>query len=150
KVFAPPGVKTQEPYSTFYQVFVGPHAAFEKHRGLGIASFTDGTSNTILIVEAGSAVPWTKPEDLHFAADEPIPQLGGLFPGLFHAAFADGSVQALSKKGDAEMLARAIMRDDGNVLDLERLRGPLSRREAELRQRHEHLKQELERERTRL
>jgi len=150
KVFAPPGVKTPEPYSTFYQVFVGPHAAFEKHRGLRIVDFLDGTSNTILIAEAGSAVPWTKPEDLHFAPDEPIPQLGGLFPGKFHVAMADGSALALSKHIDADTLSKAIMRDDGFPIDLGRFRAPVNRREAELRHQNERLKQELERERARV
>jgi hypothetical protein len=151
KVFAPPGVKTREPHSTFYQVFVGPHAAFEKHRALRMpGDFTDGLSYIILIAEAGSAVPWTKPEDLHFAPDEPVPQLGGLFPGLFHVAMADGSVVALSKRIDAETLARAIMRDDGHPINLDPFKAPLSRREAELRQQHDHLKIEVEKERSRL
>jgi hypothetical protein len=121
KVYAAPGVRTKSPYSTFYQVFVGNHAGFEKHRPLRIFEFTDGTSNTILIVEAGCAVPWTKPADLPFAADEPLPELGGLFSDVFHAAFADGSVHTLSKTCDPEMLRKAIMRDDGYQVDFTRL-----------------------------
>src|SRR5262249_7841979 len=39
--------------------------------------FLRGTSNTILIVEAGSAVPWTKPEELILEPDLPLPPLGG-------------------------------------------------------------------------
>src|SRR5262249_22613046 len=89
-VVAPPGVTAREPYTTFYQAFVGPHAAFEKHHVLvAAANFPDGTSNVLMLAEAGAAVPWTKPEDMHFAPDEPIPELGGLFPNLFHAAFVD-------------------------------------------------------------
>jgi serine/threonine protein kinase len=62
-VYAIEGVKTTEPYTTFYQVFVGPGTAFEaqvqKREPFGFAglrypaAFQDGTSNTILIVEAG-------------------------------------------------------------------------------------------------
>jgi hypothetical protein len=114
-VYAPPGVRTQEPYATYYQVFVGPHAAFEKHQALPISSFTDGTSNTILIVEAAHAVPWTKPEDLHYAADEPLPELGGLFPGIFNAASADGAVHAVPKATDPRVLRALITRDMGEV-----------------------------------
>jgi RNA polymerase sigma factor (sigma-70 family) len=150
KVYAPPGITTREPYATFYQVFVGPHAAFEKHRGMRLADFLDGTSHTLLIVEAGHAAPWTKPEDLHFAADEPLPELGGLFPEIFNAAFADGSVLALSKKVDADLLRRAIGRDDGLVLDVNKLKAPTSRRESALRQQNERLKQEWDRERERI
>jgi RNA polymerase sigma factor (sigma-70 family) len=150
RVYAPPGATAREPYSTFYQVFVGPHAAFEQHLGMRVpADFTDGMSQTLLIVEAGSAVPWTKPEDLPFAAD-PLPELGGLFPSLFNAAFADGSVWPLSKKLDADTLRRLIQRDDGQPVDLYRLRLSPSSREVALRQQNERLKQEVERERTRL
>lgn len=36
-------------------------------RGLRISDIIDGTSNTLLVVEGGSPVPWTKPEDLPYA-----------------------------------------------------------------------------------
>jgi hypothetical protein len=150
RVYAPPGVKTREPYTTFYQVFVGPHAAFEKHRVLTLATFLDGTSNTILLVEAGAAVPWSKPEDLHFAPDEPLPELGGLFPGIFHTAFADGSVFTFAKNAPADMLRKVIMRDDGHPVVLDALRAPTSRREAALREQNERIRRDLERERVRV
>jgi RNA polymerase sigma factor (sigma-70 family) len=145
KVYAPPGLATAVPGTTFYQVFVGEHAGFEKHQALSVAHFLDGTSNTLLIVEGGSAVPWTKPEDLHYAADEPLPQLGGLFPGIFNAAFADGSVSALWKKGDPDMLRKAITRDDGEVFDHDKIKAPTSPRALALRQQNERLKQDIER-----
>src|SRR5262249_6424338 len=123
RVYAPPGTTTRTPDATFYQVFVGPHAAFEKHQVMHLpAGFPDGTSNVLLVVEGGSAVPWTKPEDLHFAPDEPVPELGGLSADVFNAAFVDGSVATISRKCDAETLRRAIMRDDGNPVNLEPFR----------------------------
>jgi len=150
KVFAPPGIKTQTPYSTFYQVFVGPHAAFEKHRGVRIFEFTDGTSNTILIIEAGFPVPWTKPADLHYAADEPLPELGGIFTDVMHAAFADGSVHTLSRKCDQDMLRRAIVRDDGNVVDWSKLHRSVNRSVSGLQTEKLQLTEELRAERDRL
>jgi RNA polymerase sigma factor (sigma-70 family) len=150
KVYAPPGGSAREPYSTYYQVFVGEHAAFERHQAMRIPSFTDGTSNTLLIVEAGGAVPWTKPEDLHFSPDDPIPELGGLFPRVFHGAMADGSVHAFSKRADPEMLRKLIMRDDGLVVDFGKVKVPATRREAELRQVNARLQEQLDQERRRL
>jgi hypothetical protein len=92
KVFAPPGVTTREPYTTFYQVFVGKDAPFDGMLSPRIpASFPDGTSNTFLIVEAAEAVPWTKPADIAFDGQR-VPSLGGIFPGGFNAALADAAV----------------------------------------------------------
>jgi hypothetical protein len=148
KVYAPPGVKTREPYTTFYQIFVGTGAPFQKHQLARIpASFPDGTSNTILIAEAGNAVPWTKPEDLHYAPDEPLPELGGSYPGIINVGFADGSAVALSAKADPDLLRGLITPDGGEVVDIDRLRAPTSPREAQLRRQNEQLKQELEKER---
>jgi hypothetical protein len=85
------------------------------------ASFVDGTSNTILIIEAGNPVPWTKPEDLHYADDEPLPELGGLFPNVIHAAFADGAVHTLTKTYNKKQLRNAITINEGEPLDLSKL-----------------------------
>ena len=94
-VYAPPGIRTREPYTTFYQVLVGGGAVFEEHQRPAFpTSITDGISYTILIAEAGTASPWTKPEDLHYAPDAPLPELGGLFPKIINVALADGSAIA--------------------------------------------------------
>jgi hypothetical protein len=142
--YRPPGEAGGPSGTTFYQVFVGEHAAFEKHRTLRVTDFMDGTANTLLVVEAGHAVPWTKPEDLHYAADEPLPQLGGLFPDVFNAAFADVSVYTLSKRADPDLLRKAITRDDGCAIDLAQLRAPTGARAAELERHNERLRREVE------
>ncbi|HEY7329165.1 MAG TPA: sigma-70 family RNA polymerase sigma factor [Gemmataceae bacterium] len=85
------------------------------------ASFVDGTSNIILIIEAGNPVPWTKPEDLRYADDEPLPELGGLFPNVIHAAFADGSVHTLTKNYNKKQLRLAITINDGMQMDVSRI-----------------------------
>ena len=53
-IFAVPGAPPVEPGMTFYRGFSGPRTVFDAARkdGVGFASFTDGTSNTIAIVEA--------------------------------------------------------------------------------------------------
>jgi hypothetical protein len=75
---------------------------------IGDRSFPDGTGTTILIVEAGKPVPWTKPEDVAYDPKKPVPAPGGAFANVFHAAFADTTVRALSRKIDAKALRALI------------------------------------------
>ena len=111
------GRSTREPYTTFYQVFVGEGAAFDGPRGMKLSEdFPDGTSNTILMVEAGEAVPWTKPEDLPYARDEPLPSLGGLFVNTIRTALADGSVHFFKRETSEETIRAAITRNGGDSL----------------------------------
>jgi hypothetical protein len=122
-VYAAPGRRRGLRFRTFYQVFVGPGAAFERGRVVPYpAGIPDGTSNTLLIVEAGRAVPWTKPEDLEYGADKPLPALGGLFRDIFNAAFADGEVYPLKKRYDVGILHKAIQRADGWPVDVDKLK----------------------------
>ncbi len=70
---------------THYRVFVSrpgakPSAVFtDGLSGPKMQNIDDGTSNTILIVEAAEAVPWTMPEVLLYDRNQPVPKLGGLF-----------------------------------------------------------------------
>jgi RNA polymerase sigma factor (sigma-70 family) len=107
--------------STFYQVFTGPHTLFEGKQGMRFSQVTDGLSNTILVAEAGKAVPWTKPADLPYAADKALPKLGGLFGNGFHILWADGSVRFVRQPVNEQMLRWAITRDDGNIVDHDKL-----------------------------
>ena len=105
-------------YTTNYQVFVGKDALFENDQGIGVADVTDGTSNTIMIVEAKEAVPWTKPDDLSFdpAAAPSLRGAGSPHPGGFHASMADGSVRFLKNTIDLNVLRALITRAGGEVI----------------------------------
>jgi prepilin-type processing-associated H-X9-DG protein len=92
--FKCPNRKKPEPFATTYRGFVGAGAMFETGQDIGLASVTDGTSNTIAVAEASEAVPWSKPADLPFdqQAQPSLYGAGSSHPGGFDCGFADGSV----------------------------------------------------------
>jgi hypothetical protein len=118
KVYKLPGDDKTKPDHTHYQVFVGNGAAFEKTRALRFpAEFPDGSSNTIMIVEAEQAVPWTKPEDIDFDPGKPMMTLMSRHYGsVFHVALADGSVRAVSTTLSETTFKAAITRNGGESL----------------------------------
>jgi hypothetical protein len=101
---------------TYYRVFVGPDTAFPV-AGRSLQDFPDGPSNTILIVEAADPVPWTKPDELVYDPQRPLPKLGGHFAGGFLAALADGSVRMIPLDSSESALRHAIQVNDGVGLD---------------------------------
>ena len=115
KVFVNPAAKPS-PTETSYQAFAGKGAFFVGMTGLRIADFTDGTSNTLMVAEAAKTVPWSKPVDLPFGPDKPLPKLGGVFPGGFNVSLCDGSVRFISDKISTETLKALITRIGGEVL----------------------------------
>jgi hypothetical protein len=126
-VFTPIRGPMKEPGKTYYQTFVGNGAAFDPPKAIRLPHFNDGTSNTFLVVEAGEAVPWTKPVDLSYDPKQPLPKLGGLFPNGFHAAFADGSVFFVPQGLKEQSLRAYITRgaeDRPDPADDQKVRGP--------------------------
>ena len=108
---------SKEMTKTFYLAFVGPDAFFEGKRPRRFpASFQDGTSNTFMCVEAADPVPWTKPEDLPFDPDKPLPKLGGHFGGGFNALMCDAAVVFLSNKVSEKTLKAAVTCSGGEIL----------------------------------
>jgi prepilin-type processing-associated H-X9-DG protein len=125
-VFAVPH-SPAEPGTTFYRGFSGPRAIFDKAvpKGVSIRAITDGTSNTIAVVEAKEAVPWTKPDsDIPSGEDSIKPeqldalraQLGGHFPHGFNVVFCDGSVRFIRDVINLLTLRALITRDGGEVV----------------------------------
>jgi hypothetical protein len=119
KVYELPGVSAP-PGHTYYQVFVSspsanPHALFstDPNDRVRITQVMDGTSNTLMIVEAATAVPWTKPDDVAFDPNGPPPPIGKHYNGGCNAATADGKVHFLPGTIAPATLRALITRDGG-------------------------------------
>jgi hypothetical protein len=118
KVYAPVRVKAEAGH-TFYRGFAGPGTAFEPGKKLRFANFTDGLSNTALVVEAGEPVVWTRPDDLPYDPKKPLPKLGGLFDGRFHMLMGDGAVYPVRPDFDKDEFRKVVTRADGEVINLD-------------------------------
>jgi hypothetical protein len=120
KVYVVPGREREAAEGlTYYQGFAGPGAMFDtapEVGGVRMAAITDGTSNTLLAVEAAEAVPWTKPADLPFDPAGPLPRLGGHHRGGFNALLCDGSTRFVPDRINEQTLRALITYNGGEVV----------------------------------
>jgi hypothetical protein len=118
ELFGYPG-SGEDPMHSAYFVVVGPKTMFPPGgKGTKIAQVTDGTSWTIMVVEAKRPIPWTKPEDIPFDPDGPLPTLGGYQPESqgFNAAFGDGSVKFVNETVNPSVLKALLTAQGGEVM----------------------------------
>ena len=85
-------------------------------RGDGRELFYLGPQNTIMAVEARRDIPWTKPEDIPYSADKPLPELGGFHEGGFSAALMDGSVRLINRAINENTLRALITKAGGEAI----------------------------------
>jgi hypothetical protein len=103
---------------THYLGFVGGGALFQRDRTVNLNSVIDGTSNTLMIAEAVTGVPWTKPEDLEFTGRSLLAQLGGQFKEGFVGVTADGFPRLFKKSLDPTLLVEMITYGGYEVINL--------------------------------
>ena len=108
---------------TTYLAPIGPGSIFGSNKRMRFRDVTDGTANTIMIIQAGGdkAVPWTKPEDLKYDLKNPAGSMGDIGEKLI-ALFADGSVQTLPVNIKPATWLNLFNRNDGVSIDFGELR----------------------------
>ncbi len=111
------GFEVKGETKTHYQGFAGPGTAFEPGQKLTLVGFTDGTSNTIGVIEAGPPVEWTKPADIAYDPKKDFPKLDGPFRNVVMAGLMDGSAIPLKPDLKADVFHNFVQRADGNVID---------------------------------
>jgi hypothetical protein len=130
KAFQLPGKPADD--KTYYQVFAGPGSAFPNTKrpgppftmksGLTLVGITDGSSNTIFIVEAANAVNWMKPEDISFQASPngfPLTALGNHWgDNTFHAAMGDATVRRFPRTFTPQQMQAFITAQGGEPVEL--------------------------------
>jgi hypothetical protein len=118
KIYRSPLSKAEGEGRTVYLVPRGETTVFPGAEGVKIQDIRDGTSNTIMIVEANDeqAVEWTKPDDWSFAMENPTAGLGQV-DDVFNAAFADGSVRAIKLNVDKKTLRALFTRNGAEIID---------------------------------
>ena len=122
-VYAPVTRKDDESkHLTYYQVFAGPGSLFGADEGARLGEIKDAANLTIALVEAATPVPWTKPEDIPFDKDKPLPELGGQFKDGFHALMAGGGVRFLRRQIKPEVLCALITSNGGEAISFNDLK----------------------------
>ena len=113
---------------TYYQVFHGDRSAFPRAiktkspiaGDFGLGQISDGTSNTILVVEAAFSVNWMQPVDSHFNMGDPglINRLGNHWgDGTFDAVMADASHRRMRRTMPWQTLQALITRDGNEKIN---------------------------------
>jgi uncharacterized protein (TIGR03067 family) len=97
QVFSIPTAPTKEG-ATHFRTLVGPGTVLEPMKGPGgkligrsMLKIPDGTSNTVMVVEANEPTIWTKPDDLPYDPAGPLPKFG-VAPAGFNVLLVDVTV----------------------------------------------------------
>ena len=106
---------------TSFKVFVGGGALFDPRVGRRLSNVSDGTSNTLAVVESGAPVEWTRPMDIAFDGKVASPRLVSPTGGdTILAATADGAVRRLSlERNGPDTIRRLVGAADGEVVEIE-------------------------------
>lgn len=113
----------QESTNTPYRIFVGagPDQPLFNADGKP-AKFTDvadGLSNTILAVHATEHVPWAKPQEFTYSANQPLPPMGEPGDPGYNVIMADGSIRYIKRTASEPALRALITRSGGERVGID-------------------------------
>jgi hypothetical protein len=99
---------------------LGQGTMFPGPKGVRVAEVTDGTANTILVVDAADeqAVEWTRPGDWSFVAKTPRKGLATRYGGEILVGMVDGTVRFLPATMDDATLKALFTRNGGEDVKL--------------------------------
>lgn len=105
----------QEAGETNYLGFAGEQSALGISKGFRRRDFSDGTSNTLLVLETQCTLPWTEPMDIPVQSADDVAR-AVLFQGRpTWAVMVDGSLRSTPPE-DIETLGKMMTRNGGEPL----------------------------------
>ncbi len=102
------------PGQTDYLAPIGEDSILSPGAGVTMDAITDGTSNTVLVMEVGmdQQVPWSSPQDLEIDLLESL-NIDNGHPGTVGIALCDGSVHSILKSTSVEEFIKWCKKSDG-------------------------------------
>lgn len=112
--FLDPAYKGPNVAGSNYVFVTGPNRIFDGNQTTSMANITDGTSNTLLMIEtAAGPTHWAAPDDWDATTGQ-LP--AGNHNAVVLVLFADGSVRAVVPQAVSGILNRLTIRNDGQVI----------------------------------
>ncbi len=106
--------------TTRLRCFYDNGAMFDTRTRMSLVSITDGTSNTIMYVQGGDKVTWSRFQEYRYDPKSPLPQLGKPNKPTFMMVMGDGSIRTMRKDMSETTLRAMITANGGEVVDLGR------------------------------
>jgi hypothetical protein len=115
--------RRQSGIETSYVAVVGPETMWPGSKSTSANDISDGTTNTIMVVETtNSGIHWMEPRDLDFATMPTLinsnwgPSISSTHPRVALVAFADGRSQALPNDTPQDVIKAMLTAAGGEAI----------------------------------